>query len=216
MCLIHCRTNNYGLDSLSYHGAQLRNFLPNDLKECKIRLDIFKVSVSNWNMNRCIHFECVCNNCFRRVCVRVCTYVHANVTRTCVRVHGLTRVNTLVPACEGACMCVCERLHMRMNVSALACVSACVCACMCVRVRLHMRARLCVRLRLCVYACGRPCVCGCGLAYARACERAYDRVSVRACLRPYGRACLRACKIANNYTLRTPRHRLTNITTFVE
>ena len=79
MCLTHCTTKKYGLDSLSYHGAQLWNFLPNDMKECKLRLDILKVSVNNWSMNRCVIFECVCNNCFRRMCVRVCTYVHANV-----------------------------------------------------------------------------------------------------------------------------------------
>ena len=31
----HCRTRNYGLDSLSYHGAKLWTLLPNDMTECK-------------------------------------------------------------------------------------------------------------------------------------------------------------------------------------
>ena len=40
VCLNHCRTKRYGLDSLSYHGAPLWNLLPNDMKKCK-DLDIF-------------------------------------------------------------------------------------------------------------------------------------------------------------------------------
>ena len=159
------------------------------MNECKITLDIFKVSVSNWNMNRCVNFH-VCAILAFDVCAYVCvlTCMRTYTRRpTCVRAHGRTRVSTLVPACEGAyvayvrmcvcaCMCVRERLHVRL--SALACVSACVCECMCVRERLHVRARLRVRLRVrvrawgcacvCVYACGRSCVCGCGLACVRA------------------------------------------------
>ena len=48
VCLHHCRTKIYGLDSLSYHVAHLWNLLPNDMKKCK-DLDIFKASVRNWN-----------------------------------------------------------------------------------------------------------------------------------------------------------------------
>ena len=44
VCLNHCRTKRYGLDSLSYHGAHLLNLLPNDMKKCK-DLDIFKAHV---------------------------------------------------------------------------------------------------------------------------------------------------------------------------
>ena len=33
VCLNHCRTKRYGLDSLSYHGAHLWNLLPNDMKK---------------------------------------------------------------------------------------------------------------------------------------------------------------------------------------
>ena len=66
------------------------------MKECKLRLDILKVSISNWDMNRCVNFACVCNTCFRRVCIRVCTYMHANVYGY-VCSGARTRVNTLVP-----------------------------------------------------------------------------------------------------------------------
>ena len=52
VCLNHCRTKRYGLDSLSYHGAHLWNLLPNDMKKCK-DLDIFKASVRNWNEPMC-------------------------------------------------------------------------------------------------------------------------------------------------------------------
>ena len=52
VCLNHCRTKRYGLDSLSYHGAHLWNLLPNDMKKCK-DLDICKASVRNWNEPMC-------------------------------------------------------------------------------------------------------------------------------------------------------------------
>ena len=58
VCLNHCRTKKYGLDSLSYHGAQLWNLLTNDMKECK-DLDIFKASVRNWNEPMCKCHMCV-------------------------------------------------------------------------------------------------------------------------------------------------------------
>ena len=62
VCLNHCRTKIYGLDSLSYHGAHLWNLLPNDMKKCK-DLDIFKASVRK-GMNLCVNVVCVCNDCF--------------------------------------------------------------------------------------------------------------------------------------------------------
>ena len=58
VCLNHCRTKRYGLDSLSYHGAHLRNLLPNDMKKCK-DLDIFKASVRNWNEPMCEYRMCM-------------------------------------------------------------------------------------------------------------------------------------------------------------
>ena len=58
VCLNLCRTKTYGLDSLSCHGAQLRNLLPNDMKKCK-DLDIFKASVRNWDEPMCKCRMCV-------------------------------------------------------------------------------------------------------------------------------------------------------------
>ena len=63
VCLNHCRTKRYGLDSLSYHGAHLWNLLPNDMKKCK-DLDIFKAYVLGTGMNLCVNVVCVCNECF--------------------------------------------------------------------------------------------------------------------------------------------------------
>ena len=51
VCLNHCQTKKYGLDSVSYRGAQLWNLLTNDMKECK-DLDIFKTCVRiQWPVN---------------------------------------------------------------------------------------------------------------------------------------------------------------------
>ena len=64
--------------------------------------------------------------CGRSVWVRVCAHVCARsymrtYMRTCVRTHVRTHVRTRERMCEGACLCVRERLHVLARVDAHVC-----------------------------------------------------------------------------------------------
>ena len=116
-----------------------------------------------------------------RVCVRVCTYVHANV--------GLCADECVYTS---VCVCGCSCAYMCVShISVYMCVPVrlrqwgCVCEGMCVRVLALMHVDL--RVRACVRAGARACAYCIIICSGAVCENARCRTCVRTCM--YVRAC---------------------------